>query len=102
MHSGLSTDRWKRTLNDYVFAAAKLAYSVLDNGVRIAIPVDPNGELLDGSHRVACAIACGIESVPVTRETQFVWAPPWDRNWFVMHGAEDLSRVMADWEAIKK
>ena len=94
MESGVATDGWKRSLDDYVASAASLAASMAHRGFlpHGAVPVDPNGELLGGVHRVACAIACGIDAIPVVRMESFVWAHPWDRGWFIGNGEsmEDL------------
>ena len=61
-----------------------------------------DGELLDGSHRVACALALGLPEVPVKREARYVWAPPWGERWFIDHGMgeEDLERVRRDVRAL--
>jgi hypothetical protein len=63
------------------------------------IPIDPNGELLDGAHRTTCAIALKIK-VHVRRVQKEVWAPPWARQWFIEHDCEtnDLERIDADFE----
>jgi hypothetical protein len=102
---GIQTDKWKRDLDDYVLAASDLAASMkvfgfLPDG---AIPVDADGELLGGAHRVACAIAVGMPHVTVTKIPRKVWAPPWHREWFVEHGMaqDDLRRLDDDWELMR-
>jgi hypothetical protein len=67
------------------------------------IPVDPNGELLGGAHRVACALALEIKEVPVVRMTQLCWAPPWGEQWFRDQGMEpeDLDRLRRDVELLR-
>ena len=106
MKLGLSTDRWKRCAGDYVVAAKELHASMVRSGFlsAYAIPIDPNGELLGGAHRLACAMALGIESIPVERNTRMVWAPAWNEAWFVEHGVSeaDLARIKADWELMRK
>lgn len=106
MAAGLATDAWKMTLDDYVASAASLCRSMAYRGFdpTCAIPIDPDGELLNGSHRVACALALGIESVPVRRERRLAWAPSWGLQFFIDHGMgeEDLSRLKADWETLTK
>lgn len=64
-----------------------------------AVPVDPDGELLGGAHRVACALALGIEEIAIERKENRAWAPPWDMQWFIDHGMgeEDLERLRQDW-----
>lgn len=104
MRLGLATDRWKRTLDHYVEAARELSASMYNNGFNpyYAVPVDENRELLDGSHRVACAIAAEIMAVPVAPSGRRVWAPPWNRAWFVDHNmpAADLARLDSDWNRL--
>jgi hypothetical protein len=88
----------------YLAAAGDLCRSMAYHGFdpAYAIPIDPDGELLGGAHRVACALALGIETVPVDRRADRVWAPRWDYEWFVANGMgeDDLSRLKADWEAL--
>jgi hypothetical protein len=102
--AGLATDAWKMTLDDYLSSAGALAASMALRGFlpEEAIPLDVDGELLNGSHRLACALALGIEDCPVERKPQRCWAPPWSIEWFQANGMaeEDLSRLRADWEAL--
>lgn len=88
MAAGLSTDGWKDALDDYVSAAAALFGSMAEKGFdpRHAVPIDPDGELLGGAHRVACALALEIERIPVERRPDRVWAPAWDADWFRVYG----------------
>lgn len=91
MGAGLPTDAWKKTLADYVSAAETLFASMVQAGfdARYPIPVDPEGELLNGSHRVACALALGIAEVPVEERQERIWAPAWDAEWFRAHGLDE-------------
>jgi len=102
MQLGLSTDQWKRTTDDYVAAARELFASMQARGFlpEGAIPVDPNGELLGGAHRLACAVALRLPFVSMVRLPRMVWAPPWHRDWFIEHGmsAKDLLKLDDDWE----
>jgi hypothetical protein len=104
MAANVPTDRWKMTLDDYLASAGALAASMALRGFlpEEAIPIDPDGELLNGSHRLSCALALGLEGVPVERKMQRAWAPPWSIEWFQVNGMgeEDLSRLKADWEAL--
>jgi hypothetical protein len=105
IREGIATDQWKLSLTDYVVAAKMLLESMRTFGFRpkAMVPVDPDGELLGGAHRVACALALGIKEIPILRETRKVWAPPWDWGWFVEKGMmfDDLERLLSDWEAMK-
>jgi hypothetical protein len=102
MALGLATDQWKRTLYDYVRSSADLAASMRIHGFlpQCALPIDPNGELLGGAHRLACAIALSMPSIAVSRLPRMAWAPPWHREWFIEHGmsAPDIARLDDDWE----
>jgi len=106
MRAGVPTDKWKRSLDNYVNAACDLYGLMVLRGFLPdgRIPVDPNGELLDGSHRLACAIALAIEKVPVARLPMFAWAPHWDLPWFAMHKMPrgDLERLLADWDVMRQ
>lgn len=100
MRAGLATDGWKTSVGDYVRSSRALYESMREDGFRLsgAVPIDSAGELLDGSHRVACALALGIETIPVKREARHVWAPAWDYEWFVANGMghDDLARLCRD------
>jgi hypothetical protein len=104
MKAGLATDRWKRSHDDYRTAAIALSSSMACRGFvpGFAVPIDQNGELLDGSHRVACALALGIKQIPVAPQERYVWAPAWGEAWFVENGmaAEDLERLRRDYAAL--
>jgi len=104
MVAGLPTDRWKLSLDDYVASAKALFEMMRDDGFHPngAVPVDPYGELLQGSHRVACALALGIETIPVIHEQRRVWAPAWGYDWFMANDMphDDLARLCADWQKI--
>src|SRR5688572_21516981 len=84
LQQGLATDAWKMTLDDYVVSAALLCRSMAYSGFdpSHAVPIDPDGELLGGAHRVACALALGLDVVPVERRENRVWAPAWGIDWF--------------------
>ena len=101
MNAGLVTDRWKLSVNDYVTSAHNLHFSMLNGGFnpRCPVPIDPDGELLNGSHRVACALSLDIKEIPVTQEPHHVWAPPWGKKWFAENGIspQDQKRIFEDW-----
>lgn len=91
MQAGLKTDVSKLNISDYWSAAISLNQSMALHGFdpNHAIPIDPDGELLNGSHRVACALALGIEEILVEQHTQRVWAPAWDAAWFRANGLDE-------------
>lgn len=104
MRARFTTDGWKTSLDDYLSAAEALFASMVAQGFDPAhpIPVDPDGELLGGAHRLACALALELDQVPVTHEPSKAWAPPWGEAWFRDNGMgiEELERVKRDWEAL--
>jgi hypothetical protein len=93
MREGIPTDVNKISVLDYQHAAIRLFDSMRYEGFDQAhpIPTDPTGELLNGSHRLACALALGIEAVPVECHERAVWAPAWDAAWFREHGMDDAT-----------
>ena len=84
MKAGLATDKWKLQLDDYVKSAKDLLESMSSHGFdeKYPVPIDPDGELLNGSHRVACALALEIPYITVELRPDYVWAPAWDYLWF--------------------
>ena len=92
----------KSGTDQYVEDATRVARSMLRRGFvpLFAIPLDRNGELLGGAHRLACALALGLPTVPVTRLACAAWAPAWGEAWFVENGMgqEDLARLRGDVE----
>lgn len=104
MEAGLSTDKWKRDLSDYVSSATFLYRSMVETGFDPAfpVPIDADGELLDGSHRLACALALRLEEVPVWQQPRKVWAPAWDCEWFLLNGMEppEVNKLMEIWKAL--
>lgn len=100
---GLGMDS-KPDTDRYVSDSRALLISMATKGFdpAYAIPIDPDGELLGGSHRLACALALGIDVVPVTRQQQRAWAPAWGEQWFRDNGMddEDLRRLATDWRSL--
>lgn len=93
LEAGLSTDQWKRSLDDYVKAATALHQNMVRQGfdARLPIPVDPAGELLGGAHRLACALSLGIKAVPIQRLHYAAWAPAWGETWFRARGLDEAN-----------
>lgn len=92
MGSGLATDGWKLSLEDYRHSVVSLVSSMrlLGFDSLYPIPIDPAGELLNGSHRIACALALGITDVTVQHSPTMAWAPAWDYKWFARNGLDDM------------
>ena len=105
MSIGIPTDKWKRSVEHYLSSAKALYGAMVSEGFDpgFPIPIDPDGDLLDGSHRLACALALGIGMVPVERRKTHVFAPAWDRDWFLANGMSvtDLEHIRQDWNALR-
>ncbi len=103
MAAGLATDGWKRSLDDYLLSARALLSAMVQTGFdhRFALPVDTDGEILAGSHRLGCALALDLKDVPVIPSIR-AWAPSWGRAWFIDNGmaADDLARLAQDWQSL--
>jgi hypothetical protein len=91
MQAGLATDNHKIDVDDYLASAVWLFQSMAKWGFDPdhAVPIDQGGELLNGSHRVACALALGIKEIPVVNMPGKVWAPAWDAAWFRSNGLDE-------------
>lgn len=104
MEAGLATDQWKRSAEDYLSSAKALFRSMVEKGFdpKCPVPIDPDGELLNGSHRVACALALEIVEISTVRMDRKVWAPAWNEAWFLTNGmdSKDLERLRRDWKEL--
>jgi hypothetical protein len=99
MQAGLATDMWKMVTDDYVHSSQALLDSMVQSGFddRYPIPLDPEGRLLNGAHRVACALAIGLKEVPIEGKPYLAWAPAWGEAWFKEHMPGEFLRVSTDW-----
>lgn len=79
---GREPGSWKRSTDDYVRAAADLLASMRGCGFDHAYPVKVNlgGDLTAGAHRVACALALGIEIAVLVKDKPSPGA--WGEAWF--------------------
>jgi len=58
---------------------------------KFPLKIDQNGRLIDGSHRLSCALNLGLETVPVKFELKKKGPINYGRNWFEKRGfPEDL------------
>ena len=105
MAEGLVTDGWKTNIEHWLKGAKELSDSMYKNGflAQHALPIDSNGELLNGSHRLACAIAYNLPDVYTWEVEKEAWAPPWDYDWFIANKCPevDLKRIVSDWENLR-
>jgi hypothetical protein len=105
MLRGLTTDGWKLSLEHWIDASKALLASMQENGFaeREAIPLDKHGEILNGSHRLACSLALGFHTVPTWRlQDKEAWAPEWGLDWFKANEfrPDDIERIVTDFEAM--
>jgi len=105
MLDGAPTDGWKLTIDHWVDGCAALLESMRNQGfiAQHPIPLDKNGELLNGTHRLACAMALRIDEVWVWRlPDKEVWAPEWGLDWLIANAVpnDDIRRIGKDFEAL--
>lgn len=91
----------KASVADYELAFAMLIESMRDQGFQhhAAVPLAPDGRLLNGAHRVAAALALGLPAVPVVR-LQAPWsAADWGMRWFLQQGfaPEQINPLLLSW-----
>lgn len=95
---------WKRCVEDYVSAARELLASMRARGFDPAypVPVGSNGRIRNGAHRIACALALGID-VAIERIEKPGTAALWDEEWLrrgglteaeIARAKDDLTRLL--------
>ena len=93
---------WKECLDDYVRACRELLPS-MRQGFDPAKPVvfGSNGILMDGAHRISCALLLGCR-IEVMSSNQPSKARPWGRHEMIEQGiaASDLARIQSDFEKL--
>ena len=91
----------KRSLEDYERTACELLASMMNRGFDPVFHVKQNrsGDLVAGAHRVACALALGVDAavVVVAKPSPSPWDAPWFQArgcaWITVRGLEeDLCR----------
>jgi hypothetical protein len=100
MEAGVATDEWKTEIDDYVSSATELFKSMSANGFdpEYPIPIDNDGELFGGAHRLACALSLDIRVIPTVIIDDYVWAPPWDYLWFTNNMLKSGNKkILNDW-----
>ena len=78
----------KVTVADYKQHYCLLIRQIKENGFDESEPIvvsSRTGMVLNGAHRLAASIACGLNCIPVVYDTNAV-GRRWDFDWFVRHG----------------
>lgn len=82
----------KSTLWDFETDFQDLIYSCLKKwfDTHFPIPVNPDGELLGGAHRLACCLALDLTPTFIIQD----WNPIiWWEDWFIKHSFNELSLI---------
>ncbi|KIQ23896.1 hypothetical protein RT95_19640 [Xanthomonas campestris] len=91
----------KTCVADYELAFAMLIEQLREQGFQghCAIPIDAHGRLLNGAHRLAAALALGLETVAVIHMPAPWTAVDWGMAWLLHHGfsAEHINAVLQSW-----
>ncbi|TBU93900.1 FkbM family methyltransferase [Phytopseudomonas dryadis] len=91
----------KTCLEDYERSFIALIESIRAEGLQeaCAIPVDGEGRILNGAHRLAIALALGLKSVPVVRLPPPWKGLEWGMGWFLHYGFKpaEINRLLQCW-----
>ncbi|WP_349657580.1 FkbM family methyltransferase [Xanthomonas sp. 10-10] len=86
---------------DYELAFAKLIEDMRERGFQdhCAIPLDGDGRLLNGAHRLAAALALGLSTVAVVRLPPQWRAVDWSMSWFLHNGfaPQQINALLSTW-----
>ncbi len=76
---GIEPRSWKRSVEDYVQACRDLLIS-MQHGFDIshAVPIGSNGKIIDGAHRIACALLLDL-NIWIERRPELGRAQSWGR-----------------------
>jgi len=97
-HSKLSVEDYERSFQQLIRQMQTQGFHA-----HAAIPVSATGRILNGAHRLAAALALGIQNVPtfvVEHETVY----DWDMRWFLQHGFQPpaLNAMLKCWLETKQ
>lgn len=91
----------KTSEEDYEYAFERLIESMRSSGFHdeFAIPIDCNGRILNGAHRLAAALALQLDRVPVVRMPPSWHALDWGMSWFLRHDfhPEEINLLLRLW-----
>jgi FkbM family methyltransferase len=91
----------KTCLGDYHEQFRQLINSIRSEGFsdEFAIPIDANGRILNGAHRLAAALALQLDQVPVVRMPPSWNGLEWGMGWFLQNGfsPEEINLLLQQW-----
>ena len=91
----------KTSLEDYEHCFTALIESIRTEGFKdaFAIPVDMDGRILNGAHRLSAALALQLEYVPVVRMPAPWKGLEWGMAWFLAHGfaPAEINQLLQLW-----
>ncbi|RTZ47584.1 FkbM family methyltransferase [Candidimonas sp. SYP-B2681] len=91
----------KASVGDYEQAFVVLIESIKEYGFlrHFAIPVDCNGKILNGAHRLAAALALGLKTVPVITLPAPWEGLEWGLGWFLHSDFEpnEINALLLEW-----
>lgn len=61
----------------------KLIDDIKNNGIKEPVCISKNGELMGGSHRIACAMYLNIDVPTITKDVLFRIRSPFNVDWFI-------------------
>lgn len=82
----------KSKVSDYIDSFYQLIDSIKNKGFNrnFSIPIDKNGVILNGAHRLAAAIALEIPLVPITKFNDPWQALDWGMSWFLRNNFDTV------------
>lgn len=101
---GIEKRSWKKTVDDYIWACSNLLWCISRFGFDANYPIrtGKNGWLLDGAHRLACALLLELDVYYVIENRDGTAA--WGESWFVRNkiNPEDLEKIKRTWDNLKQ
>lgn len=94
---------FKQTVDDYERDFQLLIGAITREGFQScgAVPLNPDGLILNAAHRLSCALAIGLEQIPCF-EIKDVQAYDWNISWFLGHRfcASEVSALLHTWAVV--
>ena len=92
---GVEPRSWKVRLEDYENAAGDLLGEMVACGFKHRSPIEVGscGGLIDGAHRLACALMLGVRHVAIATSDAPARAAAWDLYWLKRHGMNNADML---------